>query len=170
MSNPNDPMGGQAAPPPPPPPPPQARAGVSSDQMSAAISGITSRLSMGETFAAAGALLVLVISWLLVAFLLDGPAVMSDLAIVASAGILLLIWLRLGGSSLVGANYRLILVALAGILAITASVSLLYFIRAVVTPGVDYSALGMLGRIAYWVGGGLAAFGAYQEWRSAPRA
>lgn len=178
MTVPNDPTAGgppapapqppPAAPPGAPPPPAQpTRPAVSADQVTAALTGLTARLTGGELFAAAGALLVLVVSFLLVAFLLDGPAAMSDLAIVASAGILLLIWLRLSGSTLVGANYRLLLIALAGVLALTAAISLLYFLRAVLTPGSSYSTLLIIGELAYWIGGGLAAWGALQEWRGA---
>jgi len=135
--------------------------------MAAAMTGMLGKMTKGEQLALGGAAVVLVITFLLFAVILNtffGP---SDLAVAASISLVAIVWLKVEGRYDIGANYRLIVVLLGLAIAVPAAMSLLYTLRIVITPGglSRYTGIELLTHLSYWIGGGLAAVGAWWVWK-----
>jgi len=125
------------------------------------------RFAAGEQLALGGAAVVLIITFLLFAVILNtffGP---SDLAVAASISLVAIVWLKVEGRYDIGANYRLIVVLLGLAIAVPAAMALLYTLRIVITPGglSRYTGIELLTHLSYWIGGGLAAVGAWWVWK-----
>ena len=149
---------GAPAPAPPAPPP--------GPDIAAAMSGVVSKLSRGEQFAGAGALIILVLSFLVFGILLDTYAA-GSLEVALAVGLVLAIWLKSSGRYDLGIDYRTAIIVLGGALLVVEVVFLLNFLRSAVRPGGlgGYSATYFLGALIEWAGGILAGIGAWMVWR-----
>jgi hypothetical protein len=129
------------------------------------MTGMLGKMTKGEQLALGGAAVVLVITFLLFAVILNtffGP---SDLAVAASISLVAIVWLKVEGRYDIGANYRLIVVLLCLSIAVPAAMSLLFTLRAAVTPFGFGTGLSLVADLSYWVGGALAGVGAWWVWK-----
>lgn len=153
--------------PPPPPPPPVSGGPSPVDEMAKAMSGLLGKMTRGEQLLLGGAAVILLITFLLFAVILNtffGP---SELAVAASVSLIAIVWLKAEGRYDIGANYRLIVVLLAVAIAVPVAMSLLYTFRILITPGgfSRYTGLELFTHLSYWIGGALAAVGSWWVWK-----
>jgi len=151
----------------PPPPASAAPAGPPAGaQVAAAISGLATgikeRLSTAELMLGTGALLIVGVSFLFFQFLLGANFGPSELAVVTSALLLVLIGLERTKTEGFGSWYRVLLVLLGGILLLAAAYSFLYTLRhyGSLLGGLDWLAV-----LCYWAGGLLAGVGSWMTYR-----
>lgn len=152
-----------SAPPPPPsgttysaapPPPPPAAAGPGAPAFD--ISSITSRLSQAELLLVGGALIILLIELLMGVFLAE--YFIGDAPLLLSAGILALVWLHKTGRAQI-ASYTTLLIAAGAGLGVLGVDQILTDVRQTMQFSSDV--MTWIGRVAYYAGTLLAAFGAY---------
>ncbi len=153
--------------PPPPPPPPVSGGPSPVDEMAKAMSGLLGKMTRGEQLLLGGAAVILLITFLLFAVILNtffGP---SELAVAASVSLIAIVWLKAEGRYDIGANYCLIVVLLAVAIAVPVAMSLLYTFRILITPGgfSRYTGLELFTHLSYWIGGALAAVGSWWVWK-----
>ena len=169
-----------AAPAPPPAAPPSAQPAAAGPapaapapdgpppgaQVAAAISGVATtlkeRLSGAELLLGSGALLILGLSYVIFGFLFDsrGP---SEMAVTASAALLLLIGLERLKRRGFGAWYPVVLVIVGALLAFGAVYS---FLNALRGGFAGQDLFDWLALLAWWVGGALAGIGSWMTFKS----
>ncbi len=136
-------------------------------QVAAAISGIATgikeKLSAAELLLGTGALLIFGVSFLLFQFLLgtnfNAP---SELAVIVSALLLVLIGLERTNTEGFGSWYRVLLVLLGGILLLSSAYSFLYTLR---HYGSQLGGLDWLAMLSWWAGGIVAGVGSWMTYR-----
>lgn len=135
-------------------------------QVAAAISGLATdlrtRLGPAELMLGAGALLVAGLSYLVFGFLFDARAP-SELAVVSSVALLVLMGLERTQRQGFGTWYPVVLVILGAIVAVGAAYS---FLNALRSGFAFQDLLDWLSLIAWWAGGVLAGIGAWMTYRS----
>ncbi len=131
------------------------------------MTGMLGKMTRGEQLVLAGAAVILLLTFLLFAVILNTLFGPSELAVAASVSLLAIVWLKAEGRYDIGANYRLIVVLLALAIAVPVTMSLLYTLRIVITPGgfSRYSGMELLTHLSYWIGGVLAAVGGWWVWK-----
>lgn len=154
------------APPPAAPAAPAAPAGPPPGaQVAAAITGLASgikeKLSTAELMLGTGALLIFGLSFLILGFLLDSRSP-TESAVIVSALLLVLIGLERTEREGFGTWYRVLLILLGAILALGAAYNLLLTLRGG-TGG--FSVTSWLSMLSWWIGGLLAAIGAWMTYR-----
>jgi len=134
-----------------------------SSPMAGQLNTMMGRLSQGEQLIVIGGLLVLVVGDLLGALL--GAGGIGITTVLASTTVLVAIYLRHSARTpLLGSQlYAVVLVVLTALVAVPALENLLQSLHGLFA---NESALDVLFAIAYWVGAGLMAWGAYTHWRA----
>jgi hypothetical protein len=117
------------------------------------------RLTPGEIVIGAGALIVVLLGWLLMGVIVNS-ARPSELVMVASVGILALVWLENSGRLRAGPTYRLALVVLGLGLGLVAVIDLVENIRFAIS-GWRFD----LAQLVWQVGALVAAVGGWLVWR-----
>jgi len=160
----------------PPPPPPAEPAGQAASQAGAAASQAASQaaaametmfrgFSMAKQFIVGGALLILVVGEFLIGSLLgnggNGPAV-----ILASAELLLAVWLRNRKNIEWPASYGLILSALVLAVVVLEFDGFLFWLHDLTAPGGGLGGVRFLGDLCDWAGAVLMGWGAVVYWRT----
>jgi hypothetical protein len=133
--------------------------------MATAMSGMLSKMTKGEQLALAGAAIVIFITFLIFEIILLAGFGFSDLSLTAAIALLAVVWLKVERRYDIGANYRLIVVLLGLSIAVPAAMSLLFTLRAAVTPFGFGTGLSLVADLSYWVGGALAGVGAWWVWK-----
>jgi hypothetical protein len=141
-------------------PPPGANVAAA---ISGLVTGIKERMSTAELLLGVGSLLVLGVSFLLFGFILDTLRQPTELAVLASAVLLVLMGLERSQRQGFGEWYRVALVLLGLVLAVGAGYSFLNSLRSGFA-GLDL--LEWLSVLAWWVGGALAGIGAAMAYRA----
>ena len=129
----------------------------------AAVTAVREKLVAGEQIALTGALSIVGLSWFVFSFLLDNPFIISNFAVLLAVLLVLAIWVHRWGHYDFGKAYRIVVAGLGVSLAVLALMNLLVWARPLDNSG-DLGEL--LGRLIYWVGGGVAFVGAWQVFRT----
>lgn len=128
--------------------------------MSGAMSAFRERLQPGEQLALLGGALVLGVYLIFHLLLLKYSP--SEMAILVSLLLLVVVWAESWGQQDLGGNYRVVVGLLGLSLATFAVLSFLAFIRV----GGSFDALELVARLIYWAAGLLAGYGALLIWRA----
>ncbi len=141
-------------------PPPGANVAAA---ISGLVTGIKERMSTAELLLGVGGLLVLGVSYLLLGFILDSFRQPTELAVLASVVLLVLMGLERSQRQGFGEWYRVALVVLGLVIAVGAGYSFLNTLRSGFS-GLDL--LAWLSVLAWWIGGVVAAVGAWMAFRA----
>jgi hypothetical protein len=143
-----------------------AAAGQAASAAAAAMEGMFGSITMAEQFMVAGALLVLVLGEFLFGALLGGGGNFIA-AVLASAELILAVWLKNRRTIQWPASYGLILSALVLAVAVPVLDDFLFFLHSLTQAGYNIGGLsGLLADLSNWAGAVLMSWGAVLYWRS----
>ena len=165
MSGPEEQGGPGPAPTPPPQPAAPAAASAAASVAMSAMEGMFRSFSVPEQFMVGGAVLVLAADLLLGALLGGGGAFVA--VVLASAELLLAVWLKNRRSIVWPASYGLILSALVVAVAILEADDFLDWIHQATLPGgIAGGGIALLTSLCEWAGAILMSWGAVSYWRA----
>jgi hypothetical protein len=117
-------------------------------------------LNQGELLLVIGAGVIVILAFALFSLLFDTRLV-TDLELVASLALLVVIWLQVSGRHDFGTNYRLAAAGLGAFVAVLVAVGFLYQVR----RGFGGLDLGeWLGLLSLWGGAAIVAVGSWLTW------